>query len=133
MPRCEGHYRGEEAQRMFLIGLHPYSATIAAGQSLSAPTATGVDTLVGISMPATWTAAALTFQISPDGGTTWQELYDGAGNEVTVMAAAGQFIQMTSYMWRGMNLFQIRSGNKSVPVIQFAGVVVTLIGRPEIV
>lgn len=118
---------------MFLIGIHSYPATFAPGASLSGPTATGVDTLVGISMPATWTAAALTFQISPDGGTTWQELYDGAGNEVTVMAAAGQFIQMTSYLWRGMNLFQIRSGTAAAPVTQSAGAIITLIGRPEIV
>jgi hypothetical protein len=116
---------------MFLIGIHSYPATIAPGASLSDPVATGVDTLVGISMPATWTTAALTFQVSPDGGTTWQELYDGAGNEVTVTAAANQFIQLTSYLWRGMNMFQVRSGTSGSPVIQSSGAVITLIARPE--
>lgn len=116
---------------MFLIGIHSYAATIAAGQSLSGPVATGVDTLVGISMPAVWTAAGLTYQISPDGGTTWQELFDGAGNEITTTAAAGQFIQLTSYLWRGMNMFRIRSGTLAVPVVQVAAAIVTLIARPE--
>lgn len=116
---------------MFLIGIHDYPATIAPGASLSGPVATGVDTLVGISMPAAWTAAALTFQVSPDGGTTWQELYDGAGNEISITAAAGQFIQMTSYLWRGMNMFQVRSGTAAAPVAQSAGAVITLIARPE--
>ena len=40
-------------------------------------------------MPATWQTAALTFQVSPDGGTTWQELYDGAGNEITDPGGGG--------------------------------------------
>lgn len=116
---------------MFLVGIHTYPATIAAGQSLSGPTPTGVDTLVGISMPATWTAASITLQVSPDGGTTWQELYDGAGNEVTITAAAGQFIQLNSYMWRGMNMFQVRSGTLAAPVAQVAAAIVNLIARPE--
>jgi hypothetical protein len=119
---------------MFLIGIHQYPATIAAGQSLSGPVPMGVDTLVGIEMPAAWTAAPLTFQVSPDGGTTWQELYDGAGNEVTILAAsaaAGRFIQMTSYMWRGINMLRVRSGTAGAPVAQSAGAVVTLIGRQK--
>jgi hypothetical protein len=116
---------------MFLIGIHSYPATIAAGQSLSGPVATGVDTLVGLSMPAAWTAASITFQVSPDGGTTWQELYDGAGNEITITSAAGQFIQMTSYLWRGMNMFRLRSGTSVAPVVQVAAAVITLIARPE--
>lgn len=116
---------------MFLIGIHSYLATIAPGASLSGSVATGVDTLVGISMPATWTAATLTFQVSPDGGTTWQELYDGAGNEISITAAANQFIQMTSYLWRGMNMFKVRSGTLAVPVAQSAAAVITLIARPE--
>jgi hypothetical protein len=116
---------------MFLIGIHSYPATIAPGGSLSGPVAIGFDTLVGVSMPASWTTASITFQVSPDGGTTWQELYDGNGTAVSITAAAGQFIQMTSYLWRGMNMFQIRSGTAAVPVVQTAGAVVTLIARPE--
>ena len=118
---------------MFLIGLHQYQATIAAGQSLSGPVPTGADTPVGIWMPPAWTAAGLTFQVSPDGGSTWLDLYDGTGVEVSFVAGANQFIWLTSYMWRGINMVQVRSGTLAAPVAQAAGAVVTLIARPEIV
>ena len=108
-------------------------ATIAAGASLSGPVSLGALTLVGISMPAVWTTAPLTFQVSPD-GSTWQELYDGAGNEVTITAAAGQFIiplADPSYLWRGVNLLQVRSGTLAAPVNQVAAAVVNIVTRSE--
>jgi len=114
------------------ITLNP--ASIAAGRSLSGPVPLGALTLVGISMPATWTPAVLTFQVSPDGGTTWQELYDGAGNEVTIFAAAGQFVIPLldpSYLWRGVNLVQVRSGTLAPPVNQVAAAVVNIVTRSE--
>jgi hypothetical protein len=119
---------------MFLVGITTTSAVIAAGASLSGPVALGALTLVGISMPAAWTAAPLTFHVSPDGGTTWQELYDGAGNEVTVQAAAGQFVvpfAAPSYLWRGINMIQVRSGTAAVPVNQAAQAVVNILSRSE--
>ena len=112
--------------------LDVFGGVIAAGQSLSSfytfspggagvvgsPVAGGVmlgaDTLAGIQMPAVWTAASLTFQVSPDGGTTWCELYDDTGAEVTVVSPpAGSFIIFNthaSYQWRGINAVKIRSG-----------------------
>ena len=119
---------------MFSIGITLNPATIAAGAALSGPCALGALTLVGISMPAVWTAAPLTFQVSPDGGVTWQELYDGAGNEITVTAAAGQFViplADPSYLWRGINMVQVRSGTAALPVNQAAGAVVNLVTRSE--
>jgi len=113
------------------ITLNP--ASIAAGQSLSGPVPLGALTLVGISMPATWTPAVLTFQVTPD-GSTWQELYDGAGNEVTIFAAAGQFVIPLldpSYLWRGVNLLQVRSGTLAAPVNQVAAAVVNIVTRSE--
>ena len=119
---------------MLSVGITLNPATIAAGTSLSGPVSLGALTLVGISMPAVWTTAALTFQVSPDGGTTWQELYDGAGNEVTITAAAGQFIiplADPSYLWRGVNLVQVRSGTAASPVNQVAAAVVNIVTRSE--
>ena len=119
---------------MLSIGITLNPATIAAGASVSGPVPLGALTLVGISMPAVWTPAFLTFQVSPDGGTTWQELYDGSGNEVTVSAAAGQFIiplLNPSYYWRGINLVQVRSGTVAAPVNQVAAAVVNLVTRSE--
>jgi len=121
---------------MFLIGLQLNPATIAAGQSLSGAVSLGAFTLVGISMPAAWTAAGLSFQASPDGGATWQELYDTAGNEITFTAAAGQFLMLAatpSYDWRGINMVKVRSGTASVAVNQAAQAVVNLITRPEMI
>jgi hypothetical protein len=118
---------------MFSVGITLNPATIAAGTALSGPCALGALTLVGISMPAVWTAAPLTFQVSPD-GVTWQELYDGAGNEVTVTAAAGQFViplADPSYLWRGVNLVQVRSGTAAAPVNQVAAAVINLVTRSE--
>jgi hypothetical protein len=106
----------------FPLNLDDYQAVIAAGQSLSGPVLMGADTLVAISMPSSWVNASLTFQASPDGGTTWQELYDGAGN-----ALSG----LPSYVWRGINALQVRSGTLAAPVVQTAGATITLIGRPE--
>jgi len=119
---------------MFSVGITLNPAAIAAGAALSGPCPLGALTLVGISMPAAWTPAVLTFQVSPDGGTTWQELYDGAGNEITVTAAAGQFIMLLadpSYCWRGINMVQVRSGTAGAPVDQVAACVVNLVTRSE--
>lgn len=118
---------------MLSVGITLNPATIAAGTALSGPVALGALTLVGISMPAAWTAAPLTFQVSPD-GVTWQELYDGAGNEVTIQAAANQFIiplANPSYLWRGVNLVQVRSGTLAEPVNQVAAATINLITRSE--
>ena len=119
---------------MFQIGITLNPVAIAAGQSLSAACPLGALTLVGISMPAAWTAAALTFQVSPDGGTTWQELYDGAGNAITITAAAGQFViplADPSYFWRGINMIKVRSGTAAVPVNQVAAAAINLVTRSE--
>jgi hypothetical protein len=119
---------------MLSIGITLQPATIAAGQSLSGAVSLGALTLVGISMPGTWTTAPLTFQVSPDGGTTWQELYDGAGNEVTIQAAANQFViplADPSYLWRGVNMVKVRSGTSAAPVVQSAGAVVNIATRSE--
>ncbi len=119
---------------MFSVGITLNPATFAAGASLSGPVPLGALTLVGISMPSVWTAAGLTFQVSPDGGTTWQELYDGSGNEVTIVAAAGQFVTPLadpSYIWRGINMVRVRSGTLAAPVNQAASAVINLVTRSE--
>lgn len=120
----------------FPLNIADFTGTIAAGTALSGAIPMGAHTLVGISMPATWTTASLTFQVSPDGGTTWQELYTDTGAEVTVTAAANQFILVASfpaYLWRGINMIKVRSGTAASPVNQTSSAVITLVGRPEIV
>lgn len=106
-------------------------ATIAAGQALSGPAALGAKTLVGIVMPSAWTAAGLTFQMSPDGGTTWLEVYSSAGSEIDFTVAASQFIQVDPSTWRGINMVQVRSGTAGAPVNQAAAAVIGLMVRSE--
>ena len=51
------------------IGLETISVTIANGTSLSAAVNLGSGKLRGIALPAAWTAAVLSFQVSLDGTT----------------------------------------------------------------
>ena len=119
---------------MYSIGLTLNPATIADGASLSAACPLGALTLVGISMPAVWATAGLTFQVSPDGGTTWQELVDQTGAALSVTAAANQFVIPVlepSYLWRGINMVKVRSGTSGTPVVQSGGTIVNLVTRNE--
>lgn len=113
-----------------LINLSQYSVTIANGASLSSAIAIGADMMVGIFMPPAWTAAGLTFQASPDGGTTWGEVVDTAGVAIGYTVAAGTFTQVPQGNWCGINMLKIRSGTLALPVNQGADRVFTLMGRP---
>ena len=110
------------------VNLATFSVLIASGTSLSAEVDLGANSLVGIAMPAAWTAADLTFQVSPDGGVTWLELQNISA-AVDFKAAAGQFIAVDPTMLRGFNALKVRSGTSSVPVNQGANSTLTLIGR----
>lgn len=96
------------------------TATIANGASLSDIVHLQQRRLFGIQMPAAWTAANLTFQGSYD-GTTYNDLYDDAGTEVSVTAAASRFIIMvTPAKFLGIQRLKIRSGTTGVAVNQGA-------------
>jgi hypothetical protein len=102
-------------------------ATIANGAALSGQVNIGNRLLVGLWMPATWTAASITFQVSPDGGTTWLELYSSAGVETTFTVAASQFIAVDPETLRGINAVKVRSGTSGSPVNQNQQSIVTLV------
>jgi len=105
------------------------TATIAASSSLSPEVDLGIGTLVGIAMPAAWTAAALTFQVSVDGGVTWNELTTSAGAAVSYTVAAGQFIAVDPTLWRGINAIKVRSGTSGSPVNQVSQAALTFVTR----
>jgi len=100
-------------------------ALIASGTSLSGAIALGDGTLCGIAMPAGWDAAALSFQVSVDGGTTWGEMQTITA-AVSVTAAAGQYIALDPAIWRGLNLLKVRSGSLASAVNQTADRTLTL-------
>jgi len=114
---------------MGAIGLTQTSVTIASGQSLSAAIPIGEDIPVGIVMPATWTAAALTFQVSVDGGTTWVEMYDNTGTAVSLTVDINRYVQLAASSWFGINHIKIRSGTSGSPVTQGADRILTLVSK----
>lgn len=98
------------------------TATIASAASLSGEVDLAGYRNFAIQMPATWTAANLTFQVATASGGTFQDLYDDFGNEVTVTAAASRGIALDGMAgalaaWRYL---KIRSGTTGTPVNQAA-------------
>jgi hypothetical protein len=95
----------------------------------SAAVPLGAKTLHGIALPAGWDAAALTFQVSADGGTTWLEM-QSISAVVSYTVAAGQYIAIDPALWRGINMIKVRSGTSGAPVNQTADRTLNLIVRP---
>jgi hypothetical protein len=93
-------------------------ALIANGQSLSGALNLGGLRLFGIAMPAAWTAANLTFQMSPDGGTTWVNVYDANGSELAATAAASRYIAIDPANFASLSMIKVRSGTSGTPVNQ---------------
>lgn len=77
--------------------------------------------LVGIQLPATWTAAALTFSASMDGGTTYNDLYDDTLTERSIAVVASRTITLDPTKFMGCTHIKFRSGTGATPVNQAAG------------
>ncbi len=94
---------------------------IANGASLSG---TSIDltakSLIGISMPAAWTAAGLSFEVSVDAGGTWQPLVDSTNLERTLTVVAAKFITVDPTWFMGAPLLRLRSGTSAAAVNQGA-------------
>lgn len=87
------------------------------------------DTFVAIKMPSTWTAANLTFQACDTPGGTFADVYDDAGAEVTVVAAASRVI-VVDFLARclaPLRYIKVRSGTTGTPVTQAASRTLTLL------
>lgn len=106
------------------------TATILSGASLSGAIDLGPNRAFAIVMPASWTTANLTFQGSAD-GITYNNLYDDTGTEVSVTAAASQYIVVSSpAKLLGVRWIKVRSGTSGTPVNQGADRVVKIVGVP---
>jgi hypothetical protein len=73
---------------------------------------------VGIFLPAAWTAAVMTFQVSPD-NSNWYNLYDKVG-EVSYPAAASEWLALDPAQFAGVRYLKCRSGTSGTPVNQLA-------------
>ena len=108
------------------------TVTIASGASLSGGVNLGSKILSAIIVSAAWTAGALSFQASDDGGTTWKDMFDDGGNEITIASAAvvaGQRISLDPSMFAGVDCLKVRSGLTGAPQAQGADRVLTLVSR----
>jgi len=120
-----------------LIGNHPkdifaiYTLTIVDGQSLSDAIDLDGAILVGIRMPALWTAANLTFQSDLVGTGTYQNVYDDQGSELVVIAAASLDIILDPGRFAPLRSLKLRSGTSGAPVTQSgANRTIKLYARP---
>jgi hypothetical protein len=107
--------------------------TIAAGASLSNPALIGDHTLVGMLVPASWTSAVFTFQISFDEGVTFYNLYDDGGNEVTLsptlIGSVAQYLALSPDPYGGATMLKVRSGTQGSPVNQTAAAAIELVTK----
>jgi len=103
--------------------------TILSGAALSGALNLGDKTICGFYMPAVWTAAAMSFQVSNDGGTTWLEYYDSKAALSSWPVVAVQFIAVDPVMFRGVNCIKFRSGTSATPVNQGADRLITVVSR----
>lgn len=106
-----------------------HTATIASAASLSDAVDLAGKTLVGIAMPAAWTAANLTFQVSAD-GVTYYDLADIDGVEVIIAASASKVIQVPYAKWLGVRYLKVRSGGSAAAVAQATEREITLLAVP---
>ena len=104
---------------MSIIGTKEIQATILNTASLSAAVELGGHSVERIIMPAAWTAADLTFQVSDDGGTTFQNLYWDWGAELVVDAAVATTIELSPFIkLSNIDQLKVRSSTAGVPVAQ---------------
>ena len=106
------------------------TATIALNGSLSgAVRLPPGHVLVGIVMPADWTAADLTFQFSAD-GSTYQNAYEDDGTELGVTGTAAANIAVDPLFFRCAPFLKVRSGTAGSAVAQAAARSIGLVSRP---
>lgn len=104
------------------------NAIIASGAAISNAIKTAGLNITGLYIPSAWTAAAITFQASPD-GATYYPVYGldstGAIVETTlpsagIPTAAVRFIQIPAGTFDGAGYVIINSGTNAAPVNQGA-------------
>ena len=106
------------------------TATIAASGNLSAAVRLpNGHELAAIIMPATWTAAGITFKAGPTAATV-ADVFDTAGDEVALTAVAAHYVPIPPGTLHGAIYLKIRSGTSGTPVAQAAERTLTLITRP---
>jgi hypothetical protein len=102
-------------------------ATIASGQSLSGIVDLQDSRATGIILPAAWTTAAITYQVSAD-NITYINLYDAAGAEISTAAAASRAVNLDPAAFLGWRYLKLRSGTAALAVNQAASRDIWVVG-----
>lgn len=86
----------------------PAVITVATSSTVSAGADVGPGCeFFGLEMPAAYTAGNLTFQGSVDGGTTYGNIVDDAGSDVTLTGpAAGETIIFRDTIFQALKMFR---------------------------
>lgn len=112
------------------------SVTIANGAAVSGEVNVGPFRIVGIQMPAGWTAANLTLQAlidQPAGNPpapVFGDVVDGAGAELVLAAApaAAKYVALADTLaLNGLGRIKVRSGTTGLPVNQAAARTIILV------
>lgn len=85
------------------------AATIANGATTSGAVDLTGTTLVGLHMPAAFTATAVTFTVAESAGGTYRTLYS-AGADVTITVAAAKYVALDPSVFAGARFIRIVSG-----------------------
>ena len=76
---------------------------------------------VALVMPAAWTAASITLNVSSDGCLTFSNAFVQGGTEYTITSpAAGEYMILNPADLVGVNCLKVRSGTSGSPVNQGA-------------
>lgn len=81
----------------------------------------------GVELPAAWNAAVVTFQVSPDGGATFNDLYYPSGEYASPSLSAGQYFGADIVYFLGASQVKVRSGTGGTPVTQAAARTVNVV------
>lgn len=100
--------------------------TIASGASESDTVDLESMLLVGLVMPAAWTAADITFLTAMHNYGPYYPVYDDEGNEVTILVDAGRAvgIDKAAVKLAAFRYIKLRSGTVGTPVAQGAARVI---------
>lgn len=102
------------------------TAVIANGEAVSAAVDIDGASVCGILLPASWTTANLTLQGSYD-KSTYANVYDMDGVEITIVAAASRYIALNPADFLGIKSLKLRSGTSGTPVNQAAERSITVV------
>lgn len=107
------------------------TVTILNGASLSSAADLGGGNLIAISVPASWTAASMTFQASTD-GTTYYNVYTDVGGELTATVDSSRHVVVYGDDYKSIRYLKLRSGTSGVPVNQVGDITITLVVGQEV-